>query len=297
VKDVTAARKQSARYRRELGEFLQARRATLKPEDLGLPTSSRRRVAGLRREELASAAGVGVTWYTWLEQGRDIRVSIEILQRIAGTLRLSAMDAAYLFSLAGKHAPEIRESTPRLESTIKAVLDGYTGGPAFVMDEQFNVHGFNRIAEFIYRFDNYPGPRPRNMIWRDFLDPDRKQLYVSWRENATAAVGFLRSVYAKREDPELEQLIKDLSDASPEFSRIWDASKRRGPSSYAPAEVHLSVPGTGVLKFISVRLTILTYPDWLVVFMPPADDVTATAVSHLVSTAGRLAGDVSTGRA
>src|SRR5690348_12900773 len=100
VKDMTATRKQSARYRRELGQFLQARRAGLKPEDLGLPTSGRRRVAGLRREELASTAGVGVTWYTWLEQGRDIRVSTDILQRIAQTLRLSSSDTAYLFSLA-----------------------------------------------------------------------------------------------------------------------------------------------------------------------------------------------------
>jgi hypothetical protein len=209
-----------------------------------------------------------------------------MLQNIARTLRLSSSDAAYLFSLAGKYAPEIRESTPRIESTIKAVLDGYTGGPAFVMDELFNVHGFNRVAEFIYRFDDYPGSRSRNTIWRDFLDPDRKQLYANWREHATGAVGLLRSVYAKRgEIPELEQLIKDLSDASAEFSRIWDASRRRGPSSYAPAEVHLNVPGTGILKFISVRVTILTYPDWLVVFMPPADDVTATAVSHLMSTA------------
>jgi transcriptional regulator with XRE-family HTH domain len=286
VKDVTTTRKRSARYLRELGEFLQARRAALKPGDLGLPSSGRRRVEGLRREELASAAGVGVTWYTWLEQGRDIRVSSEMLQSIARTLRLSSSDAAYLFSLAGKHAPEIRESTPKLESTIKAVLDGYTSGPAFAMDELFNVRGFNRVADFIYRFDGYPGSRSRNIIWRDFLDADRKQLYVSWRENATVAVGFLRSVYAKRrEDPELEQLIKDLSGASAEFSRIWDASRRRGPSSYAPAEVQLNLPGTGVLKFTSVRLKILTNPDWLVVLMSPADDETATAVSRLMSTA------------
>ena len=208
-----------------------------------------------------------------------------MLQRIARALRLSSSETAYLFALAGKHSPEIRESTPRLDSAIKSVLNAYTGGPALVMDELFNVHGFNDLANLIYRFDSHAGSRERNMLWRDFLDPDRKLLYVSWRENVTLAVGFLRSVYAKRrDDPELEQFITDLSGASAEFALMWDASRRQGPASYAPYELHLNVSGTGILKFISVRLTTITYPDWLVLLMPPADAFTAIAVRRLSAT-------------
>ena len=278
----------STRGRRELGEFLQAKRAALKPSDLGLPVIGRRRVAGLRREELASAATIGVTWYTWLEQGRDIRVSSEMLGRIARVLRLSPSDTAYLFALAGQPEPQIRESIPRLDATIKAMLDGYTGGPAYVVDELFDVKGFNRPADLIYRFDAYDSPHRRNMLWRNFIDPYRRQLYVPWLENVTTAVGLLRSVYAKRSgEPKVEQLVKDLCEASPEFSRLWDASRRRGPSSYAPAEVHLYVSGIGVLKFFSVMLAIVTYPDWLVVVLSSVDDATASALNRLTQRTGQ----------
>lgn len=210
-----------------------------------------------------------------------------MLHSIARALHLSPSDTAYLFVLAGQHAPEIRESTPRLYATINAVLDGYTGGPAFVMDELFDVQGFNPLADLIHRFDDYDGPSGRNMFWRDFMDPYRRQLYVPWLESVTIAVGFLRSVYANRKgNPKLEQMVKDLCSSSAEFSRLWDASRRQGPSSYAPAEVHLQVPGVGILKFVCVRLTIVTYPDWLVVFMSPVDEATAAAMNRLALHAG-----------
>jgi transcriptional regulator with XRE-family HTH domain len=99
--------------RRELRDFLQARRAALKPEDVGLQGTGRRRAPGLRREEVASLACVGLTWYTWLEQGRDIHVSEEMLQRVARALKLSPHDTAYLFSLAGRRPPEICASEKR----------------------------------------------------------------------------------------------------------------------------------------------------------------------------------------
>lgn len=279
-KDVASTRTPSAQYRRDVGEFLRTKRAALKPSDLGLPTISQRRVAGLRREEVAAAAAMGVTWYTWLEQGRDIQVSSEMLQRIARALLLSPTETTYLFDLAGKPAPEIREATPRLQATIKSLLDGYTAGPAFVMDELFNIKEFNALADLIYRFEGYDGPRRRNMFWRDFIDPFRRQLYVPWLENVTNAVGLLRSAYARRKgEPKIEELVKDLCDASAEFTRLWDASRQRGPSSYAPAEVHLHVPNFGDLKFISVTLIIVTYPDWLLVLMSPTNEWTVTAMN------------------
>lgn len=274
----------TSQHRRELGEFLQAKRAGLKPADLRLHTFGPRRVTGLRREELAAAAGVGVSWYTWLEQGRNIHVSSEMLERVASTLRLSSSDTAYLFSLAGRQPPEIREVTPRLDAALQTVLDGYTSGPAFAYDEFFDVLAFNRLADFVYRFDDYDGPRGRNMIWRNFMDPYRRQLYVAWQEMATMAVGLVRGVYAShKSNQRLEQLLKDLCSGSPEFDRLWKMSRRTGTSSYVPNQFRFNVPRVGILSFIAVRMAMATRADWLVIFLSPTDKETAKVMGRMTS--------------
>src|SRR5215467_4133869 len=155
----------------ELREFLQARRAALKPENLGFQGIGRRRAPGLRREEVASIAGVGLTWYTWLEQGRDIRVSEDMLQRLALALNLSPHDTAYLFSLAGRRPPEVRALSIKIDSSIQLALDGFKAGPGFVLNARMDTVAFNRLAEAIYRFDNFDGPLARNNVWRLFMDP------------------------------------------------------------------------------------------------------------------------------
>jgi transcriptional regulator with XRE-family HTH domain len=122
-----------ARRRKDLAEFLRTKRAALKPGDFGLPTSRRRRAPELLREELAQISGIGVTWYTWLEQGRDIQVSTDLLQRLTRALRLSPHDAAYLFSLTAHPAPEVREPLPGIADMLQVAFDGYSAGPAFVL--------------------------------------------------------------------------------------------------------------------------------------------------------------------
>ena len=113
---------------------MKPKRAALRPEDFGLSASGRRRTPGLRREELAQVSGVGVTWYTWLEQGRDIRVSAELLQRLSRTLRLSPHDAVYLYSLADQAPADIHADSQNVIEGLQAVLDGYASGPAFAID-------------------------------------------------------------------------------------------------------------------------------------------------------------------
>src|SRR5205814_7325092 len=150
-----------SRRRRDLGEFLRAKRALLKPIDFGLPTLGRRRAPGLRREEVAQISGIGVTWYTWLEQGRDIRVSDDLLRRLTRVLRLSPHESNYLCSLAGRHLTAPAHPDVNLADGVQAVLDGYSLGPAFVLDLVGNVLAFNRVGDIIYRFTDYDG------AWRE----------------------------------------------------------------------------------------------------------------------------------
>lgn len=272
----------SVRQRQELRQFLQARRAALKPEDVGLRTTGRRRAPGLRREEVAAMAGVGLTWYTWLEQGRDIRVSEEMLERVARSLRLSPNDTAYLFLLAGRRPPDHRASAAKLDPALQSVLDGFTAGPAFLINARVDMLMSNRLADQIYRFDEMQGPFARNMVWGLFMDPRRHQLYADWKEFAEFGVGLVRGNYASRiGDPNFENLIHELRRNSPEFDRIWRESSQRGPSSLAPAEVRFRVPGKGILRFASVRLTLPTYQDHLMVFLLAADKATSAAISAI----------------
>jgi transcriptional regulator with XRE-family HTH domain len=270
--------------RAELRFFLRAKRASIRPGMVGLPSVGPRRVKGLRREELASIAGVGLTWYTWLEQGREIQASRAMLHRLANALGLSSSDTAYLFSLAGEQAPAIRELPPALDVTIQEILDGYTAGLAYMFDDVFDVQAFNESARFVYRFDQQTKAWPRNMAWRNFTDPYRRTLYSPWLEYAEMMVGIFRARWAQcKDNPVLGSLLNDLLAASPDFNRLWNASKETGPSDYFPISICLDVPQIGVLKLTSVRLTIATHPDWFVMFQNPVDAATADAIKKIRS--------------
>jgi hypothetical protein len=272
----------SSRQRRELREFLRARRALLKPEECGLRSIGRRRAPGLRREEVASLAGVGLTWYTWLEQGRDIHVSGDMLGRIAKTLKLSPHDRTYLFSLAGHHPPEVRASVKQIDPAVQLALDGFTAGPAWVLNAQLDAVAFNGLADAIYRFDDYDGPLARNMVWRGFMDPRRRRLYVDWTSFVMWGVGFLRATYATRiGDVEFETLLKTLLTNSSEFERFWNDSRRTGTSSLAPSEVRLRIPGYDILRFVSVRLTLPACPGHFMGLISPLDRKGVIAMTRM----------------
>lgn len=270
-----------ARRRRDLAEFLRAKRALLKPADFGLSMTGRRRAPGLRREELAQISGIGVTWYTWLEQGRDINVSTDLLQRLTRALRLSPHDAAYLFSLAGQPLAPIPPEGGGLIDGLQTVLDGYVLGPAAVFENSGKTLAFNQIGDFVYHFSGYDGPWGDNMFWRLFMDPYRRQLYVDWADFAHYAVGLMRGFYAsRRDDSAFRGMIDDLCSLSQEFDRLWNETAKQGTSSHAPNRVRLRVPEFGELTFLSVRLTVLTSGDWAI-FLAPVDAMTTTAMLNL----------------
>jgi transcriptional regulator with XRE-family HTH domain len=267
--------------RRDLGEFLRAKRGALKPNEFGLPTFGRRRAPGLRREEVAQISGIGLTWYTWLEQGREIHVSPDLLQRLTRFLRLSPHDAAYLFSLAGQSLTALPRDAPGLIEGLQTVLDGYMFGPAAVFDLIGNTLAFNLIGDFIYHFNDYEGPWGDNIFWRLFTDPYRRQLYVDWPDFARYGVGLMRGLYASRKDDSAyHAMIEDLCRSSPDFQHMWNESAQQGTSSYAPNRIRMKVSGVGALNFLSVRLEIPMKEAWTV-FLSPMDEGTTRAMLDL----------------
>jgi transcriptional regulator with XRE-family HTH domain len=256
-----------------------SRRAAIAPDSLGLPGGSRRRTPGLRREEVAALAGIGVTWYTWFEQGRDIRVSARVLDRIARALRLSPSDADYLFSLSGIAKAEHVSSAVSLDESLQHALDGFRAGPAFLVGPCWDVLAFNRLADRVFEFDNYRGPFARNQIWRLFMDPKRRARYLDWAAVADASARTLRSVQGKiPEDPALNALVRALLDGSKEFERLWTAQLTVLPLE--SVKLGMKLPRVGVVQFTSVRFRSVNSQQQLVL-LPPADEKSTRAMQRL----------------
>lgn len=239
------ANTRSVDSRRQLGEFLQTRRAQVTPEDVGLSTyGDRRRVAGLRREELAALAGVSPSYYSRLEQGQSLHASVEVLDAIASALRLDDAERRHLHDLAvasrsraGTRSPARMKATPALTE----LLDNMYDVPAVVLDQVSDVVAWNPAGHGLYagHLDLAQPDRVRdrpNMARLMFLDDHTRDLYVDWPAKARAVVATLRlSTGQHPDDPALAQLVGELSVASPAFSSMWadHRVKAGGAATYA----------------------------------------------------------------
>ena len=211
--------------RAELTEFLKSRRARVQPEDLGLKVfGGRRRVPGLRREELAQAAGVSADYYVRLEQGRTDNVSQEILDAVADVLGLTVDERKHLARLAKpvRRTTRRRTATQRIRPGLQRLLDSMDDVPAFVLGRRMDVLGWNRLAAALIADFGTLEPKERNIPRLVFLDPASRDLYPDWEAVADETVGYLR-MYAGRypDDPELAELVGELSIHSPEFRQHW----------------------------------------------------------------------------
>ncbi|MFF4159873.1 helix-turn-helix domain-containing protein [Streptomyces sp. NPDC001678] len=216
--------------RTELSEFLRSRRARLRPEDVGLtPYGGRRRVPGLRREELAQLAGVSVAYYTRLEQGHGQNVSAAVLEAIADALRLSKTERDHLGHLVRPARSRPRTARPqRVRPTVQHLLDTMEGVPAYVLGRRTDVIAWNRLAcALLGDFPAVP-PQQRNMIRQLFLDPAARELYVEWEAKAADLVACLRLEAGRHpDDPKLTSLVGELSVKSADFRRLWAAHNVR----------------------------------------------------------------------
>ena len=269
------------RQHSELKAFLRARRAALAPEAAGLSRGPRRLTPGLRREEVASLAAVGVTWYTWLEQGRAINVSAAALTRIARALALDATDEAYLFALAGVPRAEPSATQPVLPPAMQGMLELYRA-PAFVIDPVFDVLAWNRMAQRLYDFGQFRGPLAHNHLWNAFMNPARRRLYAPCFEPGMLnLLGIFRVNHAAHpHDPRFDELIEALTRASPEFVELWQRQQVAPLSAWT---AHFFHPDFGDVRAHSVRLPLRDgrADGATAFFFVPQDDATAASFARI----------------
>ena len=216
--------RERVRRRAGLADFLQSRRARLHPKQFDLPTFQRRRAHGLRREELAQLVGVGVSWYTWLEQGRDIQVSDQVLERLATILQMNEEERRHLFLLArGPVSLSDEQNSERYtpNATVQAILDGFIH-PARLIDRRLNVVGWNESASRVFGDYANRSERERNSAWFHFMNPSSRVVEVHWERVARRCIASLHARYDQYPDDRwLSELIAELQQASPEFRAWW----------------------------------------------------------------------------
>ncbi|MBD8872325.1 helix-turn-helix domain-containing protein [Rhodanobacter sp. DHB23] len=210
----------NAAQRKELGAFLMACRARVPPTALGFPIG-RRRTPGLKREEVALAADVSASWYTWIEQGRDVRASPEALERLARVLRMSDAERAYVFALSG-YAPPEDTHDESLTDGLRQFVQALGPLPAYVRNNRFDILIWNRaIAELFVDYDRL-APHERNTLRLMFLHEPYRTLIVNWEEIARGTLASFRAAYAQAADKRpFDALVAELTERSDVFRRWW----------------------------------------------------------------------------
>src|SRR5215472_8717691 len=218
--------------RQALAAFLRTRRARLQPAEVGLPARARRRTPGLRREEVAQLANVGVSWYTLLEQGRAIHPSREVLQSIADALHLTPDERQHLFLLADQHhLLDTDAADEQVSPALRRVLDALNPVPAYVIGRRWNYLAWNTAASHVLLLSKSVPPYDDNAVWRIFADPMSHHLLYSpnWEQAAQKVLAEFRAESARYADEEwFKRLITDLQRVSPEFRAWWPRHDVRG---------------------------------------------------------------------
>jgi transcriptional regulator with XRE-family HTH domain len=262
-----AARRQTCRMEHDIGAFLRSRRARLRPEDVGLSAIGRRRVPGLRREELANLAGVSVDYYVRLEQGRSSNVSDSVLDAVARSLQLSEPEREHLYVLARpRPTPDLERSDQPVLPTIRRLLEAMDGVPAFVLGRRTDVLAWNAIADAVLGFESLQ-PCDRNIARFTFMHPDAPALYSDWQQVAEQTVAYLALDAGRHPgDAALERLVGELSIASERFRELWARhdifEQRHGPK-------RVDHPIVGHLEFAYQTLLVPEDPDQLLVTLVP----------------------------
>lgn len=229
----------------ELGVFLRSRRERLTPADVGLPSTGRRRTPGLRREELALLAGISATWYTYLEQGRDIRVSDQVLSALATALRLNRPERDHLFQLAG-HAPAAAPEDETLAAEAAAVPLLLQPHAAYIIGASYDVLSHNQAADDLFPNLTATDRRPNFVRWV-FTEPVARRVVVDWEPEARGLLARLRTLAARHPDePRFTSLIDELHEASAEVRAWWpryDVQVRQS------GRKRLRPPGRGVVEY------------------------------------------------
>jgi hypothetical protein len=273
----------TSQRRKELAAFLRSRRERISPDQLGLPEYGRRRTPGLRREEVAQHAGVGVTWYTWLEQARDINVSDQVLDAISRTLLLDPHERGHLFTLAGSPLTAVGPDCMPVSGAVRQLLTKLDPYPACVTNGRYDLLAYNRAyTVLIGDLDALPFDQ-RNTLWLAFTSPTMKSALSDWDLAVRRMVGQYRAAMADHVgEPAWKCMVNRLQEASPEFAELWQRHDVAAPENLTKRFRH---PQLGPLQFsytnlwlsqrIGVRLVAYTPDD-------PETDLALTANADLM---------------
>jgi transcriptional regulator with XRE-family HTH domain len=274
--------------RSELARFLRTRRERISPSQVGLPVGKRRRTPGLRREELAVVAGVGTTWYAWLEQGRDITVSAPVLESLARTLQLDADERAHLFILAREQLP----ATPfpaedTVDPALQLILETMGVYPAYVVCPSWHISAWNQAACQVYADFSTMSPRERNFLWFLFTDQRLRTRLVNWEGEAQHAQALFRaSTQRYIGEAWLTEMVTDLEQVSPEFREWWPRYDVQGCNT---GQVHLNHPLAGLLSMQATPFQLTGHPGLqMIVDTPVSGTDTLAKLTALSESGSRL---------
>jgi transcriptional regulator with XRE-family HTH domain len=282
-------RHELAHRRQELAGFLRSRRERIAPEQVGLPPASRRRTPGLRREEVATLAGVGVTWYTWLEQGRDINASPQVLDAVARTLLLDPHERGHLFRLADVPDGTGQGDCTALPPTAQLLLDKLDPFPACIRNARYDLLAYNAA------FDRLMGPLgdlpfdERNSLWRMFTNARCRAATLDWEEATRRMVAEYRAAMAEHlAEPAWKCLVARLTKASPEFAELWERHEVTSPENLTKRFLH---PDVGLLRLNYTHLWLGRRLGTRMTTYTPADDETRGRLLELAASAVLARGD------
>jgi hypothetical protein len=264
-----------ARRRRQLGAFLRARRRRVVRGELGLPAVGRRGT-GLRREEVSYLSGVSVTWYTWLEQGREITPSRQVLDAVARTLRLSGPEHAYLLSLAGYSAPR-GEPEPALQvpAHVTRLLDALEDLPAYVLAPDWTIVAWTPAFAATYPGVTTAAEGDRNLLWLVFTDPYLRDMQADWEFHSARHLAEFRAEAGPRlGEPALARLVDRLLEASEHFRDNWQNHDIEGFTSRERIYHH---PIVGDLHLELHRMVLSDQPHLRLMIYTPVPDTDAAA--------------------
>ena len=255
--------------RAELGAFLRSTRERLVRADFGLPAAGRGRTVGLRREEVSYLSGVSVTWYTWLEQGRDINPSRQVLDAVSRTLRLGVPEHRYVLGLAGfapvpvSSADEVTPVPPHLQRLLDAIGDN----PAYALTPEWGIAGWNAAYQRLYPGIATTPTTERNLLWVVFTDPDVRALLDDWPVTSARFLAEFRAEIGSRlGDPSLLELVSRLSEASQEFQLGWQRHDIRGFESRERIFHH---PEFGTVRYEHHQMRPSDQPEFQLVIYTP----------------------------
>jgi transcriptional regulator with XRE-family HTH domain len=273
-----------ATRRTELAMFLRTHRARVTPADVGIVTGSasgRRRTPGLRREEVAELSGVGVTWYTWLEQGRDITASAQVIDAIARALRLNQDQHRHLSDLAGLPPPQRRAPVEEMLPRLQVLVDAAAPSPASVYDRHFDYLAWNEPYARIRHDPASLAADRRNMLWMMFTDPVNQARMVHWEQAARSVLSQFRAAAGRHPgDPRFDELVTALTQASEQFAAWWDEYPVR---YFRPATIAVRHPEAGLITLQMFQLSLVEQPDVIAVIQVPASKISLGRVNAVLA--------------